>query len=172
DLGESFEGLIDALRWPDSGLGAEPLREMRRLKARMESERLPRGADPTLHTKLGRGGLSDVEWVVQLLQMQHGDTESGLRTTSTLDALDAAEQAGLVEAEDAAILREAWLLATRVRNAHVLALGRASDLVPAQGRDLAAVAFLCGFDPPAELLEEYWRATRRARTVVERLFYG
>lgn len=172
DLGESFEEIISALRWPDSGLGAEPLREMRRLKARMESERLPRGADPTLHTKLGRGGLSDIEWVVQLLQMQHGDTVPGLRTTSTLGALDAAEESGLLDGVDAAILREAWLLAARVRNAHVLAMGRPSDLVPAQGRDLAAVAFICGFDPPAALLEEYWRATRRARTVVERLFYG
>lgn len=172
DLGESFEELINPKRWPEGGLAAEPLREMRRLKARMESERLPRGADPTLHTKLGRGGLSDVEWVVQLLQMQHGEAEPTLRTTSTLDALAAAEQAGLVDEADAAILREAWLLATRVRNSHVLALGRASDVVPAQGRDLAAVAFICGFDPPAELLEEYWRATRRARTVVERLFYG
>ena len=42
---------------------------MRRLKARMEAERMPRGADPALHVKLGRGGLSDVEWVAQLLQI-------------------------------------------------------------------------------------------------------
>jgi len=172
DLGAAFQELIDPLRWPPGGLPTDSLREMRRLKARMESERLPRGADPTLHTKLGRGGLSDVEWVVQLLQMDKAAEVSTLRTTSTLDALDAARIAGLVDGSDAAVLSEAWLLATRVRNAYVLATGRGSDLIPSQGADLASVAFICGFDPPAELLEEYWRATRRARTVVERLFYG
>ena len=69
------------------------VREIRRLKARMEAERLPRGADPGLHTKLGRGGLSDVEWVAQLLQLQHGHEVPGLRTTRTLPALAAAVQA-------------------------------------------------------------------------------
>ena len=45
--------------------------EIRRIKARVDAERLPRGADPTTHTKLGRGGLADVEWTIQLLQLQH-----------------------------------------------------------------------------------------------------
>ena len=44
------------------------VKEVRRLKALMEAERLPRGVDPARHLKLGRGGLSDVEWTVQLLQ--------------------------------------------------------------------------------------------------------
>lgn len=83
ELGRSFVELIDPLRYPMEGLGEDAVREIRRLKARMESERMPRGADPTLHTKLGRGGLSDVEWTVQLIQMQHGWAEPGLRTTRT-----------------------------------------------------------------------------------------
>ena len=45
--------------------------EIRRIKARVDTERLPRGADPTTHTKFGRGGLADVEWTIQLLQLQH-----------------------------------------------------------------------------------------------------
>lgn len=56
ELGRRFIELIDPLRYPAEGLGDDAVREIRRLKARMESERLPRGADPTLHTKLGRGG--------------------------------------------------------------------------------------------------------------------
>ena len=62
----------------------------------MDAERLPRGADPTTHTKLGRGGLSDVEWTVQLLQLQHAFEVPGLRTTRTLPAITAAEQAGII----------------------------------------------------------------------------
>ncbi|MEU2859583.1 bifunctional [glutamine synthetase] adenylyltransferase/[glutamine synthetase]-adenylyl-L-tyrosine phosphorylase [Streptomyces mirabilis] len=173
-LGRRFIELVDPLRYPAEGLGDDAVREIRRLKARMESERMPRGADPTLHTKLGRGGLSDVEWTVQLFQLQHGWVEPGLRTTRTREALGAACAAGLVSGEDAAILDEAWVLATRVRNAVMLVRGRAGDTFPSDGRELAAVGRYLGYGPGhvGDMLEDYRRITRRARAVVEVLFYG
>ncbi|MER5661817.1 bifunctional [glutamine synthetase] adenylyltransferase/[glutamine synthetase]-adenylyl-L-tyrosine phosphorylase [Streptomyces mirabilis] len=174
DLGRRFIELVDPLRYPAEGLGDDAVREIRRLKARMESERMPRGADPTLHTKLGRGGLSDVEWTVQLFQLQHGWVEPGLRTTRTREALGAACAAGLMSGEDAAILDEAWVLATRVRNAVMLVRGRAGDTFPSDGRELAAVGRYLGYGPGhvGDMLEDYRRTTRRARAVVEVLFYG
>jgi glutamate-ammonia-ligase adenylyltransferase len=174
DLGRRFIELVDPLRYPMEGLGDDAVREIRRLKARMESERMPRGADPTLHTKLGRGGLSDVEWTVQLFQLQHGWAEPGLRTTRTREALGAACAAGLVSGEDAAILDEAWVLATRVRNAVMLVRGRAGDTFPSDGRELAAVGRYLGYGTGhvGDMLEDYRRTTRRARAVVEVLFYG
>ena len=174
ELGTAFLGLIDGLRYPAGGIGEEQVREIRRLKARMESERLPRGADPALHTKLGRGGLSDVEWAVQVLQMQHAHAIPELRTTRTLDALAAAESAGLVSEPDASALRAAWRLATGVRDATMLVRGRASDMVPTDLRDLAGVAHVLGYPlgESGRLLEDYRRVTRRARQVVERVFYG
>ncbi|MEU4897059.1 bifunctional [glutamine synthetase] adenylyltransferase/[glutamine synthetase]-adenylyl-L-tyrosine phosphorylase [Streptomyces sp. NPDC044780] len=172
-LGERFIELIDPLRYPSQGLGEDAVREIRRLKARMESERLPRGADPTTHTKLGRGGLSDVEWTVQLLQMRHGWAEPGLRTTRTREALAAAHAAGLISTEDAQTLDEAWVLASRVRNAVMLVRGRPGDTFPTDVRELAAVGRYLGYGPGhvGEALEDYRRTTRRARAVVERLFY-
>ncbi|MFF2512497.1 bifunctional [glutamine synthetase] adenylyltransferase/[glutamine synthetase]-adenylyl-L-tyrosine phosphorylase [Streptomyces sp. NPDC058086] len=174
DLGRRFIDLVDPLRYPAEGLGDDAVREIRRLKARMESERMPRGADPTLHTKLGRGGLSDVEWTVQLFQLQHGWAEPGLRTTRTREALGAVCAAELVSGEDAAILDEAWVLATRVRNAVMLVRGRAGDTFPSDGRELAAVGRYLGYGPGhvGDMLEDYRRTTRRARAVVEVLFYG
>ena len=168
---EGFMEMIDPLRWPAAGIGDADTREMRRLKARMESERLPRGADPSMHLKQGRGGLADVEWVAQLLQLRHAAQTPGLRTTSTLAALDGAVAAGLLDEADADTLRASWLLATRVRNAITLATGRASDSVPTSGPSLVTVAHLLGNRQPADLLEDYRRATRRARGVVERVFY-
>ncbi|MGV9660413.1 bifunctional [glutamine synthetase] adenylyltransferase/[glutamine synthetase]-adenylyl-L-tyrosine phosphorylase [Streptomyces koyangensis] len=174
ELGARFIELVDPLRYPADGLGEDAAREIRRLKARMESERLPRGADPTLHTKLGRGGLSDVEWTVQLLQMRHGAAEPGLRTTSTRPALAAAVTAGLLPAEEAAMLDEAWVLATRVRNAVMLVRGRPGDTFPSDGRELAAVARYLGYEPGhvGDMLDDYRRTTRRARAVVDEVFYG
>jgi glutamate-ammonia-ligase adenylyltransferase len=173
DLGERFLGVIDHLRWIDP-LTDEDVTEVRRLKARMESERLPRGADPALHTKLGRGGLSDVEWVVQLLQMRHSADVPSLRTTSTLAALEAARAAGLIADGDADELAAAWRTATAIRNTVMLVRGRPSDMVPVDVRERRAVAFVLGYglDETGRMLDDYRRTTRRARLVFERLFYG
>ena len=174
ELGRRFIEMVDPLRYPAEGLGEDAVREIRRLKARMETERMPRGADPTLHAKLGRGGLSDVEWTVQLLQMRHGWVEPGLRTTRTREALAAAHAAGLIPTDEAQILDEAWVLATRVRNAVMLVRGRPGDTFPSDGRELAAVGRYLGYEPGhvGEMVDDYRRITRRARAVMEELFYG
>lgn len=172
-LAADFVGLINPIRYPES-LSEQDVREIRRVKARVESERLPRGADPARHLKLGRGGLSDVEWLVQLLQLQHAAKHPGLRTTSTIKALEAAGSLQLIGKNDAELLMKAWRLASRIRSANVIWNGRASDLLPSSRRDLEAVARWCGYEPgnAAALEEDYLRVSRLARGVFERLFYG
>ncbi|WP_326690787.1 bifunctional [glutamine synthetase] adenylyltransferase/[glutamine synthetase]-adenylyl-L-tyrosine phosphorylase [Streptomyces sp. NBC_01795] len=173
ELAGRFMELIAPLRYPEGGLEEDAVREIRRLKARMESERLPRGADSTTHTKLGRGGLTDVEWTVQLMQMRHAAQVPGLRTTRTRVALAAALEAGLVDETDAHVLDEAWVLASRVRNAAMLVRGRPGDTFPSESRELGAVGRYLGYEPGhvGEMLDDYRRVTRRARGVVDRLFY-
>jgi glutamate-ammonia-ligase adenylyltransferase len=172
DLGRRYVAVIDPLRYPADGIEEADQREIRRLKARMESERLPRGVDPAMHIKLGRGGLADVEWTVQLMQLQQAASVPAMRTTATLDALHAAHAAGLIDDIDTDALRAAWLIATRVRNAIVLAQGRPSDMFPSDTRSINAVARAMGYrvGHTGDLLEDYQRATRRARQVHERLF--
>ncbi|MFP5312794.1 MAG: bifunctional glutamine-synthetase adenylyltransferase/deadenyltransferase, partial [Actinomycetes bacterium] len=172
-LAADFLALIDPIRYPES-VAEQDVREVRRVKARVESERLPRGADPARHLKLGRGGLSDVEWLVQLLQLQHAARHPQLRTTSTLEALAAAAELGLLDGADAGLLAQAWRLASRIRSANVIWNGKASDLLPSSRRDLEAVARWCGYQPghAAALEEDYLRVSRRARAVFERVFYG
>ena len=144
----------------------------------MESERLPRGADPALHLKLGPGGLSDVEWVAQILQLSHAGTHPGLRTTSTIGALEAAARDGLIGAEDARRLTAAWQLATRVRAANVIGTGRDGgariDLLPSDPLEIRVVGRLLGLEPGRERdLEDIYRKTaRHARLVAERILFG
>jgi glutamate-ammonia-ligase adenylyltransferase len=175
DLGARFTALIDPIRYPADGLSAKDLIEIRRLKGRVDSERLPRGADPTTHTKLGRGGLADIEWTVQLLQLRHGGALPGLRTTRTLDALRAAAEANLLTAEQAQTLEAAWRGATHVRNAIKLVRDKAEDQVPTIGTALVGVGRALGYPPdadPGRVVDDYRRAARRARAVVEQVFYG
>ncbi|MFZ2510917.1 MAG: bifunctional [glutamine synthetase] adenylyltransferase/[glutamine synthetase]-adenylyl-L-tyrosine phosphorylase [Gordonia sp. (in: high G+C Gram-positive bacteria)] len=174
DLGLDFLHVIDAVRYPAGGVSTDAVREIRRIKARVDAERLPRGADPTTHTKLGRGGLADVEWTVQLLQLRYAHKYLGLHTTSTLEALGAIDEAGLIPSEQVAMLTEAWLTATTARNALVLVRGRPVDQLPGPGRELRAIAYASGWpqDEAAEYLEHYLRVTRRAKVVVEEVFGG
>jgi glutamate-ammonia-ligase adenylyltransferase len=173
ELCDRFATLIQPLRWPPQGVGSAEVAEIRRIKARVDAERLPRGADPATHTKLGRGGLADIEWTVQLLQLLHAHEHQALRTTQTLAALHAAHEAGLVSAGDAAALTQAWRLATRVRNAVMLVRGRPSDSLPRSSRERAGVAYACGYDPgdAERLVDDYLRTTRRASAVIDRLFW-
>jgi [glutamine synthetase] adenylyltransferase / [glutamine synthetase]-adenylyl-L-tyrosine phosphorylase len=139
----------------------------------VDNERLPRGADPATHFKLGRGGLGDVEWTVQLLQMCHAHEVPQLRTSRTLAALRAAAEAGLVEETDAGVLEQAWLTVSRMRNAAMLVRGKAGDQLARDHHELAALSLLLGY-PPGEadrLANDYLRITRRAHAVVERVFW-
>ncbi|WP_433023294.1 bifunctional [glutamine synthetase] adenylyltransferase/[glutamine synthetase]-adenylyl-L-tyrosine phosphorylase [Kribbella sp. CA-294648] len=174
ELCKAFRELIDPLRYPAGGIQDRDVMEIRRIKARVDAERLPRGADPATHTKLGRGGLADIEWTVQLLQMRYAHRIEGLRTTRTLGALRAAVDVGLVEAPDADVLSRAWEMATRIRNAIMLTRARPGDSLPRDPRDLAAVAQICGYNAgeTSRFSDDYLRRTRQARNVVDHLFWG
>lgn len=168
-----FDALTEDVRYP-AHVGEAEIREIKRIKARVESERLPQGADPARHLKLGRGSLSDVEWLVQLWQLQHGHRVPALRTPSTLKGLEAAEEAGLVSSEDAVKLRAAWLLASRARSAMTLWTSKTVDVLPTDRQQLEGVARLLEYPPgsASRFEEDYLRTTRQARQVFDRLFYG
>ena len=172
DLGTRFLLMADKTRYPPGGVSPAAVKEIRRIKARVDAERLPRGADPNTHTKLGRGGLADVEWTVQLLALRHAHQVPALHNTSTLQTLDAIGAAELIGQADVELLREAWLTATRARNALVLVRGKPTDQLPGPGRQLNAVAVAAGWpnNDGGAFLDHYLRVTRRAKSVVRKVF--
>jgi glutamate-ammonia-ligase adenylyltransferase len=176
-LSAAFFEFVDPIRYPAGGLDSKQMAEIRKLKARMEVERIPRGSDPARNTKLGPGGLSDVEWVVQTLQLGYAGShpgEPGLRGTSTLGPLRAAASMGLVSDEDAAWLQVSWMMASQIRNAIMLLRGRASDTIPSDPVELAAVANLLGYGrgESSKFLDDWHKHSRLARSVMDRLFWG
>jgi glutamate-ammonia-ligase adenylyltransferase len=167
DLGARFLELLDRAVWGHP-FTVEDEREVRRMKARIERERIPPGEDPEFHLKLGRGSLSDVEFTVQLLQMR-----TGTRAPSTIGALDRLSSAEVVSGEDGDILRAAYRFCERTRNRWWLVGSAPSvvDALPQRPDDLSHLARSLDTNA-ARLRDEYRRVTRRARRVVERLFYG
>ena len=168
-----FTAVADEVRYPPA-ISEQAVREVRRIKARVENERLPQAADPNRHLKLGRGSLSDVEWLVQLLQLQHAAAIPALRTTSTLSALAEVVRAGLIPAADAAVLRSAWIFASRARSAITLWTNHTSNVLPTDRAALEGIARVMEYPPGSgnQLEDDYLAVTRRARAVFERLFYG
>lgn len=172
-LGADFISLADEIRYPKN-FGDTEIREVRRIKARVEAERLPQGADRRRHLKLGPGGISDVEWLVQLIQLREGHQHPELRTVSTLSALTAASELDLLPAEDVEHLAESWRFASRVRSALKLWTGRASDSLPTDWADLEGIAGVLRLPSgrTSELEERWFAVSRRSRAVVEREFFG
>lgn len=164
-LGDELLDVLEPWVW-GPGLSAEGVRDIRRMKARIEAERIPIGEDPDFHLKLGRGSLSDVEFTVQMLQLQYD-----VKATGTIDALRALEQGDVLDPADAAILDEAYEFCERVRNRWFLVNSAPSDSMPTQPEAALWLARSLDTEPGA-LREHYRRVTRRSRSVVERVFYG
>jgi len=170
---EHFTTMIGPLRYPPEGISEADVVEVRRIKARVDRERLPRGADPQTHLKLGRGGLADIEWTVQLLQLRYAGRVPALRSPRTLTALAAAREAELLSAADADALDRAWRSVSRLRNAITLVTGKSGDQLPRDARERAAVASILDYGPGRsdEMVNDYLRTTRLARAVVDRIFW-
>jgi [glutamine synthetase] adenylyltransferase / [glutamine synthetase]-adenylyl-L-tyrosine phosphorylase len=173
ELGSRFGALIEPFVYRDP-FPDDEVREVRRMKARIERERIPPGEDPQFHLKLGRGSLSDVEFAVQLLQLVHGAARPEVRAPSTIEALHQLRDAGLLDRADASALEESYRLCERARNARYLLTGSPGDALPTDGTEGEKLARLLGYlhRPQATLRADYRRVTRRARNVVERVFYG
>jgi glutamate-ammonia-ligase adenylyltransferase len=170
ELAERFRQEAAARVYADP-LDPATVAEVRRMKARVESERLPAGADPKLHLKLGPGGLADVEWTTQLLQLRHGGARPEVRAQPTLAALDALAAAGALDPGEAAWLADAYRLCLRIRNLAYLVAGRPVDSLPTDPVALERLARVMGEPGRQRLLEDYRRATRRARRVVDKRFW-
>lgn len=173
ELQSEFLDLINKYRYPEK-MAESAIVEIRRIKARVETERLPLGADPKRHLKLGRGSLSDVEWLVQIMQMQYGGEHPSIRTPKTLLALSAMVSENLMAEHDARVLSEAWTLASRIRSASVLWANKRIDVLPTDRKQLDGMARILEYPrgSATALEDDYLAFTRRARSVYERLFYG
>ena len=171
-IASAFVKLIDQYRYPEV-IEQAAVVEIRRIKARVEVERLPQGADPKRHLKLGRGSISDVEWLVQLFQLKYASANPQIQTPHTLPALEQMEACGLINNSDARVLKEAWVLSSSIRSNAMLYLNKRTDVLPLDRQQLEGIARLNGYPRggASSLEQDYLAATRRGRAVFEKLFF-
>jgi glutamate-ammonia-ligase adenylyltransferase len=165
----AFADLISIHAYPER-INSDMVRSIRHIKARVEKERLPRGEDSEFHLKLGRGSLSDIEFLAQLWQLRLGHRHPELQTSSTLAALGALGGVGVLSEGEAEHLAATYRLCTKLRNRLFLQTARPHDSLPIDD-ELARLAQSLGYENRADLREEYRRMTRRTRKIFDAKFY-
>jgi glutamate-ammonia-ligase adenylyltransferase len=170
-LGHEFLELIEPLRYPVEGLSDTSVRDIRAMKARVESERLPRGVDPKLHLKLGPGGLSDIEWLVQFVQLLYAGKFPTLKTVSTLDVLKQLPDVIGLATSDVEHCKAVWLFASRLRNYLLLVDSKERDVLTLQPQTLRLLSYLLDEESTFDVIEHWLRLSRRARKVFTSVVY-
>src|SRR5207344_234926 len=169
-LGEAFVEAVLPYTW-SAATRPNFVEDVQAMRRRVEEHVPAKEADRQL--KLGRGGLRDVEFAVQLLQLVHGRSDPRLHSPTTLDALTALAEGGYVGRDDAAELDQAYrMLRTLEHRIQVYRLRR-THVVPSGEADLRRIGRSFGFrrDPPGELNELWRRHSREVRRLHEKLFY-
>jgi [glutamine synthetase] adenylyltransferase / [glutamine synthetase]-adenylyl-L-tyrosine phosphorylase len=150
--------------------GAPDVATMHRLRQRMESE-LAKEGPRRYDVKLGHGGVVDVEFAVQWLQMKHG-TDARVRGADTESALGALEACGYLDPHLAAVLREGYAMLRRLEQALRIVHGTSKSLIEEGAPGLPALARRMGFRDGSRapsgtaaeaLLDRYRTVTRDVR---------
>jgi len=146
--------------------------DIRRMKARVERELIHTGEGPNV--KLGVGGIRDVEFTVQYLQLENGHRLPDLRTGSTLTALERLTAARLLSPEDHDRLRSAYCFLRTVEHRLQMMHSRQLHSLPDDRRELRKLALRMGFADGAVAAEQqfddlYTRHTNNVREVFDRL---
>jgi glutamate-ammonia-ligase adenylyltransferase len=147
------------------------LKEIAEVRARMEKE-LGKETRGRLHVKYGRGGLVDIEFLVQALQLVHGHDHPDARPSSTAAALAGLARAGAIDPGVASALAERYRLLRRVSAALRLLGARPSDTLELAGPMPARVASALGYESRQAFLQAYREQTTAVREAYERGMKG
>jgi glutamate-ammonia-ligase adenylyltransferase len=171
-LGARFVANARDVAYPEH-MTIEQVAKVRRMRVRMEEERVRPADTRRFNFKLGYGGLADVQFAVELSLMRHGAAHPEVRSTNTLEALEALAEARLVESSVALSLGEAYVFLTEIKNAMEIERRLPAEALPPTIEGQIALARRLGYGERARqrFLEDYRRVTRRARLAMDRVFY-
>jgi glutamate-ammonia-ligase adenylyltransferase len=172
DVGRRFCSFATDFAYPGY-LSVDRVGEMRRMRERVERERVRPPEAARFHFKLGYGSLADIQFAVELALMRHGHQHEEVRTTSTLEAVERLARARLIEDAVAVELADAFVFLSDVKNALEVDRRVHAESLPPSVDELTVLARRLGYEeyPAQAFLGEYRRITRRARRAMERVFF-
>ena len=157
-LGETFLEAIKPFVYRRY-LGAAEISEIKSLKRRIEQRTVTAGT-AEVEVKTGRGGIRDVEFVVQFLQLLHGGEYPGVRHATTLQAISRLEQVGCLSAEERHIMDDTYRFLRQVEHRLQILFDRQTHEMPRDNEAVRTLALRMGYQPASAWEERQGPATR------------
>lgn len=172
-LGRRFVMSAGDFAYPPDGISVDRVAEIRRMRERIERERIKPPEGAKFHFKLGYGSLADVQFAVEVALMRFGGAHPQVRTNRTLDAVERLAEQRLLEQTVARDLGEAFVFLSDVKNALEVDRRLRAEAVPPSPEDQTALGRRLGYEehPRQSFIDDYLRVTRRCRRAMERVFY-
>jgi len=142
------------------------LEDIRSVKRQVESI-IASKSQTDREVKLGRGGIRDIEFTVQMLQMLHGGRWPEIRTSNTLEALRALGQRQKVQPFDAATLERNYIFLRGIEHRLQIEGGRQTHILPETGPELDMLARRLGYENGDSLMNVYRERTAETRAILE-----
>ncbi len=143
ELGERFMAVATPRVWPEK-LDPEAIREIRAMKERAEEITERKGISDR-ELKRGRGGIRDIEFAVQILQLVHGRDDRSVRSPTTLDALHELADGGYIDRADADRLDRAYRFLRTVEHRLQLYDEQQTHLIPSDVQARVRLARVLGY---------------------------
>jgi glutamate-ammonia-ligase adenylyltransferase len=171
-LGRRFEFAAGDVAYPPDGITVDRAVEMRRMRERIERERVKPPEAARFHFKLGHGSLADVQFATELLLLRYAGQDGELRTRRTLEAIERLAERRLIEQTVARDLGEAFVFLADVKNALEVDRRVHAEALPAAPDEQTSLARRLGYEeyPRQAFIDDYLRVTRRCRRAMERVF--
>jgi [glutamine synthetase] adenylyltransferase / [glutamine synthetase]-adenylyl-L-tyrosine phosphorylase len=171
-LGRRFEMNASDFAYPPGGLTVDRVGEIRRMRERIERERVKPPEATRFHFKLGRGSLADVQFAVELALLRHGGRVPEVRTHGTLEAIELLAEHRCLAQSAARDLGEAFVFLSDVKNALEMDRRLHAEALPLSPAELTVLARRLGYEeyPRQAFLDDYLRITHRCRRAMERVF--
>jgi glutamate-ammonia-ligase adenylyltransferase len=172
-LGRRFVLNAADFAYPPDGITVDRVAEIRRMRERMERERVKPPEAAKFHFKLGVGSLADVQFAVEVSLMRFGGSHPAVRTNRTLEAIERLAEERFLEQSVARDLGEAFVFLSDVKNTLEVDRRLHAEAIPPAPDDQTALARRLGYEeyPRQSFLDDYLRVTRRARRAMERVFH-
>ncbi len=169
-VGEAFVRMAEEYTY-QSYVPAEWVEDIRHNKRRLE-QKAALANETHSNVKIGEGGIRDIEFAVQLLQMLVGGQHPSVRTGNTLEALQRLRREGFLTPEEAIILRESYCFLRMVEHRLQILYEQQTQKLPADPRQMELLARRMGFENAAYFRETYDRVRAQVRKIFLRVFYG
>lgn len=168
-LGKDFLKMLEPFIYRKY-LDFSAIEEIKTMKEKIDLSLLRQNPD-VVDVKLGCGGIREIEFFVQALQIINAGKDKNIRTKNTLETLKLLEERGYMNAKDSNILREAYIFLRNLEHKIQIVEARQTQAIPSNAGEIARLARMLGFKDSELFREQYKTITENVHEIYERLFY-